>query len=33
MNYLGRVETILFFVAASRNADIDMHCEAGEALS
>ena len=31
--YLRRVETILFFVAASRNADLDLHLEAGEALS
>ena len=33
MNYLHRVETILFFVEASRNADITLHLEAGEALS
>ena len=33
MNYLHRVETILFFVAASRNADLVLHLEAGEALS
>ena len=33
MNYLHRVETILFFVEASRNADIALHLEAGEALS
>ena len=33
MNYLHRVETILFFVAASRNADLQLHLEAGEALS
>ena len=31
MNYLHRAETILYFVAASRNADL--HLEAGEALS
>ena len=37
MNYLRvhvhRVETILFFVAASRNADLVLHLDAGEALS
>ena len=33
MNYLHRVETILYFVAASRNADLHLHLEAGEALS
>ena len=33
MNYIHRVETILFFVAASRNADLTLHLEAGEALS
>ena len=33
MNYLHRVETMLFFVAASRNADLALHLEAGEALS
>lgn len=33
MNYLHRVETILFFVAASRTADLKLHLEAGEALS
>ena len=33
MNYLHRVETILHFVAASRNADLQLHLEAGEALS
>ena len=33
MNYLHQVETILFFVAASRNADLALHLEAGEALS
>ena len=32
MNYLHWVETILFFVEASRNADITLHQEAGEAL-
>ena len=33
MNYLHRVETILYCVAASRNADLHLHLEAGEALS
>lgn len=33
MNYLHRVETILYFVAASRNADLTLHLQAGEALS
>ena len=33
MNYLHRVETILYFVAASRNADLHLHLEGGEALS
>ena len=33
MNYLHRVETILLFVAASRIADLQLHLEAGEALS
>ena len=33
MNYLHRLETILYFVAASRNADLHLHLEAGEALS
>ena len=33
MNYLHGVETILYFVAASRNADLHLHLEAGEALS
>lgn len=33
MNYLHRVETIMFFVAASRNADLKLHLESGEALS
>ena len=33
MIYLHRVETILFFVAASRNADLALHLEAGEAPS
>ena len=33
MNYLHRVETILHFVAATRNADIHLHLEAGENLS
>ena len=32
-NYMERVETITTFVAASRNADLDLHLEAGEALS
>ena len=29
MNYLHRVETILFFVEASRNADLSLHLQAG----
>ena len=33
MNYLHRVETILYFVAASRNADLHLHLQAGETLS
>ena len=33
MNYLHRVETIIFFVAASRNADILLHLEAEEGLN
>ena len=33
MMYLHRVETILFFVAASRNADLNLHLQAGEALN
>ena len=33
MNYLHRVKTILFFIEASRNADIALHLAAGEALS
>ena len=33
VNYLHRVEAILFFVAASRNADLELHLQAGEALS
>src|SRR6218665_61384 len=33
MNYLHRVETILFFVAATRNADLEVHLQAGEQLS
>ena len=33
MNYLHGVETILYFVAASRNADLHLHLEAGETLS
>ena len=33
MNYLHRVEAILHFVAASRNADLNLHLQAGEELS
>ena len=33
MNYLHRVESILFFVAASRSSDLNLHLQAGEALS
>ncbi|KAI4814914.1 hypothetical protein KUCAC02_005090 [Chaenocephalus aceratus] len=33
MSYLHRVETILFFGAATRNADLELHLQAGEALS
>ena len=33
MNNLHRVETSLFFVAASRYADLALHLEAGDALS
>ena len=33
MFQLHRVETILYFVAVSRNADLHIHLEAGEALS
>ena len=33
MNYLHRVDTILYFVAATRNGDIHLHLQAGEALS
>ena len=33
MNYLHRVEVILFFVAATRNADLELHLQAGEQLS
>jgi len=33
MYYLHRMETILYFVAASRNADLRLHLQAGEALS
>ena len=33
MNYLHQVETILFFVAASRTADLALHLEAAEGLS
>lgn len=32
MNYLYRVESILHFVAASRNADMNLHLKAEEAL-
>ena len=32
-NYLHRVKTILLFVEASRNADLALHLEAGDALS
>jgi len=32
MNYLQRVETILLFVAATRNADLELHLQAGEQL-
>lgn len=33
MRYLDWVEAILFFVAATRNADLELHLQAGEALS
>ena len=33
MNYLHRVKTVMFFVAASRNCDLSLHLEAGKALS
>ena len=33
IDYIFHVETILFFVAASRNGNIDLHLKAGEALS
>ena len=33
MNYLHRVETIFFYVAAFRKTDLALHCEAAEALS
>ena len=33
LNYLHRVETILLFVEASRNADLALHLEAGDAIS
>ena len=33
MNYLYRVESILFFVAASWSSDLNLHLQAGEALS
>ena len=33
MNYLHRVETVLFFMVASRNEDLLLHLEAGEGLS
>ena len=29
MNYLHRVETIVYFVAASRNTDLHLHLEVG----
>lgn len=32
-NYLHNVETILYFVEASRNSDLVLHLQAGEALS
>ena len=32
-NYLHWVETILFFIEASRNADLALHLQAGEELS
>ena len=31
-NYLHHVETILFFIEASRNSDMVLHLQAGEAL-
>ena len=33
INYIHRVETILHFIEASRNSDIVLHLQAGEALS
>ena len=33
MNYLHRVELILFFVTTSRSADLTLHLKAGEAIS
>lgn len=33
MNYLHRVETILFFIASSRNADLSLHLQAADSLS
>ncbi len=33
MNYLHRVKTILSFIAATRNADLELRLQAGEALS
>lgn len=33
MNYLHRVEAILYFISASRNGDLHLHLQAGEALS
>ena len=33
LNYMHRVEVVLFFVAASRNADMTLHLAAGEQLS
>ena len=33
MNYLRRVESILYFIAATRTADLHLHLQAGEELS
>jgi len=33
MNYIHQVKTILLFVAATRNADLELHLKAGEQLS
>jgi len=33
VNYLHHVETILLFIEPSRNSDITLHLQAGEALS